>query len=229
MTGHEATNSSNNTISGCKPTLYNEKGSSNCKKYLQTYTNCLKGITHVNATPDVIVSNNFQQFEKEAEDTIRNLEYFGMHVRPQCHSSLVPLVCLYFIHLCDDGEDIGPSEDQCMHVSEVCDEELKQIKQILPTFSVDKYFSNCASKSPFGNKDCMIMSYNRTVSTHNCSAGFYKNSTEDGSCLPECNVWSPFPHITVLVTDTLNIFSAIVCIFLGGTVLVFSWIHCQKL
>ena len=229
----KASNNSNN-INTCEHALYDKNGSTLlCKGYLQSYTNCLKGSDSVNAAPDVYVSSPFQQ--TQTEEKIQSFLYLptlvGISVRPQCDSSLKPFACLYFIHLCDNGTDIGPSEEQCKHVSNVCDQELKQIKGLnlrLP-IPVDEYLSNCASESPFDNKNCNITGNGYIVSTHNCRAGFYQNLMGNGSCLPECNVWSPFPHNMVLITDILNCFSAIVCILSGIAVLVLSWLRRPKL
>ena len=67
------------------------------------------------------------------------------------------------------------------------------------------------------------------VSPHraNCSEGFYR--TANGSCVPECIVWSPFDKTTILVTDILALFTAVVAVVSGVAVLLVSCIRCQKL
>ena len=187
---------------------------------------CLKD---PDSTSDVYVSSPFEENLSTATSIIEYLPHLAslrqVHIRQPCLSSFEPFICLYFVHLCQKGNDIGPSKEQCKHVSNACDEELKQIKG---EFMVDECLSNCASESPF-NKDCIITNYKHTVSLYNCNAGFYQDLTENGSCQPECNVWSPYPKSIVLITDILNVLAAVVCIISGGVVLVLSWICRQKL
>lgn len=179
------------------------------------------------STPSVYIPNPFQERLSIAKNTLSMLSQYSsiINLRQQCHLSLEPFVCLYSIHLCDDKINIGPSEEQCKHVSKVCDEELKTIRKLY--YQIDGYLSNCAPESPFNNKDCNIMSTPYTISTYNCTAGFYL--MENGSCQPECNVWSPYPKSIVLTTDILNIFAAVVCVLFSAFVLVLSWIRHQKL
>ena len=185
---------------------------------------CLKG---PGSTPSVYIPNPFQENLLKANDTLSMLSQYSMFfISQQCHLSLEPFICLYSIHLCDDKINIGPSEEQCKHVSKVCDEELTTFRNLYPM--IDEYLSNCASESPFNKKDCNVMNTPYyTITTYNCTAGFYV--TENGSCQPECNVWSPYPKGIVLTTDILNILAAVVCILSGASVLMLSWIYHQKL
>lgn len=184
----------------------------------------------MNTTLEVYVSTPFQESLSKAKDAIRYLlqaqVFTGISIRPQCLSRLEPFLCLHFIHLCDNGMDIGPSVQQCRNVSKVCDDELKQVKKKFPNYRVDRYLSNCAPKSPFDNCRCITSDTNRT---YNCREGFYQNLTENGRCEPECNVWSPYHKGIVLITDILNIFAAVICVISGGAVLVLSWIRREKL
>ena len=181
---------------------------------------CLKG---PGSTPSVYIPNPSQENLSKAYRLSKLSQFFV--ISQQCHLSLEPFICLYLVHLCDDKINIGPSEEQCKHVSKVCDEELTTFRNLYP--KIDEYLSNCASESPFNNKDCSIMNTPYTITTYNCTAGFYV--TENGSCQPECNVWSPYPKSIVLTTDILNILAAVVCILSGASVLVLSWMYHQKL
>lgn len=215
----------------CESALY-DRNNSICKQHLQAYTNCLKGSRSEKANPDVYVSSPFQQNLMHAESIIGLLPfaYTKVNVRPQCRLSLEPLICLYYIHLCDNGTDIGPNQEQCGYVSNVCDNELEQTKKLNLPIPVEEVLSSCASGGPFDEKNCIITGrYNNMV--NNCSAGFYQNSTGKGrsQCQPECSVWSPYSKTTVLTTDVLNIFAAVICVISGGAVLVLSWIRRQKL
>ena len=222
-----ADNSSNNIT--CESALYN-KNNSICKQYLQSYTNCLKGSHSEKANPDVYVSSPFERLQAEAEFKINLLslasEVTKVNVRPQCRLSLEPLICLYYIHLCDNGTDIGPNQEQCGYVSNACDKELEQIKILNLPISVEEFLSGCVSGGPFDKKNCIITG-NYTI--NNCYTGFYLNSTENGRCQPECNVWSPYEKKVVLITDVMTIFAVVICLISGGSVLVLSWIRRQKL
>ena len=180
------------------------------------------------STSEVYVSSPFEENLSNAKFLIQYLTSpivaAQVHIRQQCHSYLEPIICLYSVHLCKDGMDIGPSEEQCKRVSNACDEELKQIKG----FMVEEYLSNCAPESQF-NKDCIVTSHKHTTILYNCNEGFYQDLLmENGRCQPECNVWSPYRKGMVLTTDILNIFAAVVCIISGIAVLVLSWLHHQK-
>jgi hypothetical protein len=211
--------------SACPGVLYN-RYEAICQQHLQSYMTCLKG---PDPTPSVYIPIPFQEHVSTAMNTLSMLsqysQYTSIKIRQQCHLNLEPFVCLYSIHLCDDKINIGPSEEQCKYVSKLCDEELKTIRRLYP--QIDEYLSNCASESPFNNKDCNVMNTPYTISTYNCTAGFYL--TENGSCQPECNVWSPYPNGIVLTTDILNILAAVVCVLSGAFVLVLSWIRHKKL
>lgn len=179
------------------------------------------------STSEVYVSSPFEENLSRAKFLIQYLTSpivaTQVHIRQQCHSYLEPIICLYLVHLCKDGMDIGPSEEQCKRVSNACDEELKQIKGL----KVEEYLSNCAPESEF-NKDCIVTSHKHTT-IYNCNKGFYQDLLmENGRCQPECNVWSPYHKGIVLTTDILNIFAAAVCIISGIAVLVLSWLHHQK-
>jgi hypothetical protein len=211
----------------CPGELY-DRNERICQQHLQSYMTCLKGSV---STPSVYVPIPFEEHVLIANNTISMLRrYYNspfFQIRPQCYSSLEPFICLYSIHLCDNKINIGPSEEQCKHISKLCDKELTTIKNFFPQLQIDKYFSNCASESPFNNKDCNIMSTPYTISAYNCTAGFYL--VENGSCQPECNVWSLYPKSIVLTTDVMNILAAVVCVLSGASVLVLSWIRHQKL
>lgn len=183
----------------------------NCKEHLQSYTNCLMN------SDSVYVSHLHQQ-----EQAVKKISFLSL-ISPQCRSSLEPLICLFFIHICVDshGMDIGPSKEQCRYTAKVCNNDLEKYKNFI---DVDEYLSNCALESPFDGKNCIIMN---NASIQNCSAGFYL--MENGSCQPECNVWSPYSQTMVLITDILTIIPAVVCVLSGVAVVVFSWIRYQKL
>ena len=77
----------------------------------------------------------------------------------------------------------------------------------------------------------MLLSYRETTDRSpqhaNCSEGFYR--TTDGTCVPECIVWSPYDKTTILVTDILAISTAVVAVVSGVAVLLVSCIRCQKM
>ena len=91
---------------------------------------------------------------QEASNGIQQLKLFGptFGARQQCLSNLEPLICLYYVHLCDNGIDIGPSVMQCNHIKDVCDKEIEEYPFLLAL--LDKYLSNCAPSSPLDNKAC---------------------------------------------------------------------------
>ena len=122
-------------------------------------------------------------------------------------------MCLYFIHLCDNGMEIGPSKEQCDYASTVCDEELVLARKY--SVPVDKILSSCAQNSPFDKKRCII----GDIRIQNCSVGFYHS--ENSSCQPECGVWTPYSQSTVLITNILTVLSAAICVLLGVVVLLF--------
>ena len=213
MTNEKAMN-----ISNC--VLYYDKNETICQQHLQSYMTCLKG---PGSTSNIYIPSPFQEHLLTAKDRLYMLSQYRFLIRQQCYLRLEPLVCLYSVHLCDNGNDIGPSEEQCKHVSHACDEELKYFRNS----QIDGYLSNCASESPFNNKDCNITNTEYTsVSAHNCSVGFYLS--ENGHCTPECNIWSPYSRSTVLATDIVNIFAVVVCVISGVAVLVLSWLYHQK-
>ena len=184
-----------------------------CKEYLQSYSNCLMD------SDSVYVSHVYHQ-----EQVVNRISFLSqIKISPQCRSSLEPLICLFFIHICVDGHgmDIGPSQEQCRYTAKVCNKDLETYKSF---FDVDKYLSSCALESPFDGKNCIITN---NVSIQNCSPGFYL--MENRSCQPECNVWSPYSQTMVLITDILTIIPAVVCVLSGVAVVVFSWTRYQKL
>ena len=60
-----------------------------------------------------------------------------------------------------------------------------------------------------------------------CNSGYYR--TTNGTCLPECSVWSPYSNTTVLATDIVAITTAVVALVFGIAVLLLSCVHCQKM
>lgn len=201
-----------------------------CKKHLQKYTKCLEGSDSANTEPNVYVSSNYRQ--KEADDMIMYLHvyiipFLDNKIRPQCSLNLEPFICLYYIHLCDQKKykDLGPSEEQCLHIQYICDNELELAKQYDIIYrQLKEFFSSCEQNSPFDTKNCISSVSNYNI--QNCSVGFYLS--ENGSCLPECNVWTPYTHNTVLITDILAIIPAAVTVLSGFAVLLFSWSRCEK-
>ena len=74
----------------------------------------------------------------------------------ECSQILEPFVCLYFFHLCDDGNVIRPSKKQCTKIRVVCDKELKIIEStssLIPV-NVSEILSSCASNSTLDSKNC---------------------------------------------------------------------------
>ena len=220
----------NNSTINVTCILYEEDGT--CKKHLQKYTECLEGSDSANAEPKVYVSSNNRQTEADMYINILRLSSSNSYFKltPKCLSNLEPLLCLHFIHLCnrETNKDIGQSEKQCLYIKDVvCKEELKRANEInLPilTTLIKEFLSSCEQNSPFDTKNCISLESNHSI--QNCSAGFYLN--ESGSCLPECNVWTPYTHNTVLITDILAIIPAAVTVLSGFAVLLFSWSRCEK-
>jgi hypothetical protein len=156
--------------------------------------------------------------------TIRDL--LIMLARPQCFASAEPLLCLLFIHVCDNGTGIGPNKEQCDHISKVCDRELELINERYG-HSIDPYLLECSiAESPFDNKTCDISTKNTSNQTLDCSDGFFYN---EGRCTPECVVWTPFSKTTVVITDVLTIFSAVIGVIAGFAVLLTSMLRHQRL
>ena len=146
--------------------------------------------------------------------------------RPQCLVSAEPFLCLLFIHLYDNGTDIGPSKKQCDYVSKVCDRELELINE----YYGHPYLSQCSTaESPFDNTTCYIGTKNIISNqTLNCSDGFFYEMNE-GRCTPECAVWTPFPRTMVVITDVLTVFSAVIGAVAGIAVLLISMLRHQRL
>ena len=93
----------------------------------------------------------------EASRYIQYLTLFGptlVGLREQCQLSIEPLICLHYVHLCDNESDIGPSIMQCRHIEDVCDLELEKLRSRLPSFPINDYLSSCASSSPLDGKEC---------------------------------------------------------------------------
>ena len=227
MTSEDKTNGSRSSNITC--TLFNETDTT-CKSYLQQYTECLKAKPS-DVKPEVYVSSIYQQ--NEAQEIISRLQSLPSNfVHPKCLLHIEPLICLYFIHLCVGETDVGPSLEQCVYVSSVCEEEVKLARRF--NFNLDEYLSTCTPNSPFDSKHCIITTSDITtsgittsgISIQNCSTGFYLS--EDGICQPECNVWTPYSQTTLLITNALTILPAAVGILSGVAVLLFSWLRCQK-
>ena len=208
----------------CTMSLYNYNDHV-CTQYLQRYTKCLD-----NSSSNVYVADPLSQTSlMQASDFIQRLKTFADLVRPQCMMNLDPLICLHFIHLCYNETEIRPSEQQCNNITSVCDVELELVKRF-PVIDVSKYLSNCAQTSPFDGRDCNVQSVpltNRTI-RHlvNCSEGFYR--TTNGTCRPECNVWSPYQKKTILITDIMAIFATVIAVVFGVADLLLSCVRCQK-
>ena len=183
------------------------------------------------------VSSTYQQ--DQAEDKIKMLSLYAnvidLNLRQECLSSIEPLICLYFIHLCDDemNTDIGPSEKQCRYVLESCDKELKLAREKkIPVDYLEGYLLGCAQNSPFDNKKCISpnISTQNGISnnnTQNCSSGFFLS--DDRLCQPECSVWTPYSQNMVLITDILTMIPAAVGVISGLAVLLLSWTRYQKM
>lgn len=133
--------------------LYN---GTTCTSYLQQYTNCL-GSTNNHG---VNILGSLEQ-QKKKEGTVITLFNFQpvLGVGPECSQILEPFVCLYFFHLCDDGNVIRLSKKQCTNIRVVCDKELKiiestpSIASFIPV-NVSEILSSCASNSTLDSKNC---------------------------------------------------------------------------
>ena len=208
----------------CTMYLYNEPGNE-CTQYLQQYTKCLD-----NSSTDVFVAGPLNQMSlTKATSLIQQLRSFPSQVRPQCMKSLEPFICLHFIHLCYNETVIRPSEQQCNNITSVCDKELEVVKRLpLTDIDVSKYLSNCAQSSPLDDKACDVQSItNHTISSVNCSEGYYR--TTNGTCLPECSVWTPYSRRTLLTTDIMAIFAVVIAVIFGVADLFLSCVRCHKM
>lgn len=147
-------------------TLYNET-SIECTKYLQQYARCIStpDSTGDNIVLDLYISGSPNHTElKNAFDYLR---YFQLvyDIRQQCLTSLMPLICLHFVHICDKetGMAIEPSVSECKHVEDVCDKELEKLRAVFPSTSMDKFLSKCASSSPLDSKKCSPPRYGEPI------------------------------------------------------------------
>ena len=205
--------------------LYNDS-SSQCTQYLWQYTNCLD-----NSSTNVFVADPLYQMSlTQASSFIQKLQPFKNLVRPQCMKSLEPFICLYFVHLCYNEIVIRPSEQQCTNIKTVCDQELQAVKRLpLTDVDVSKYVSNCIQLSPLDDSHCNVQSVtNHTTSNVvNCSEGYYRSV--NGTCLPECSVWTPYTRRTLLTTDIMAIFAAAIAVIFGAAALLLSCVRCQKM
>ena len=201
---------------------YNES-SNECTQYLQHYTKCLD-----NSSIDVYVAGLLNQTSlAKAISYIRQLKLFEGQVRPQCMMSLEPFICLNFVHLCYNKTVIRPSKQQCNNIRSVCDKELEVVKRFR-IIDVSKYLSNCAQPSPLDDIDCKVQSLtSHMIRVVNCSEGYYK--TTNGTCLPECNVWTPYSRSTLLITDIMAIFAAVIAVVFGVVDLLLACVRCQKM
>ena len=59
-----------------------------------------------------------------------------------------------------------------------------------------------------------------------CSDGFYDAG---GTCLPKCGEWEELPHATIVITDVVYVFQAVVYIVSAAVVLVLSCIQHQRM
>ena len=203
------------------------ESSNECTQYLRQYTKCLD-----NSSTDVFVAGPFNQTSlTEASSLIEQLQQLKsiQLVRPQCMMHLEPFICLHFIPLCYNQTVIRPSKQQCNNITSVCNEELEAVKRFTLDIDVPTYLSNCAQPSPLDDKDCNVQSVtNYTINNVvNCSEGYYR--TINGTCLPECSVWTPYSRQAVLITDIMAIFAAVIAVIFGVADLLLSCVRCQKM
>ena len=207
--------------------MYDGSDSDYCTAHLQHYTNCLRDFTSLETDKVLAVSPSKSRISEMnvIQDALTRF------ARPQCLTSAEPVLCLLFIHLCDNGTDIGPSKKQCDRISEVCDKELEELA-IVNRYTrqiIDKYLSQCTtSESPLDNTICAIGTKNMSNQTLNCSDGFFYDENKE-KCLPECVVWTPFSKTMVVVTDILAVFAAVIGAIAGIAVLLTSMVRRQKL
>ena len=199
-----------------------------CTYYLRQYTECLNNDSYTYGD-DIYVSTLDQKSTTQVSIILQLVN--NPIVSPQCLINLEPFICLHFIHICyDDNDtlvDVGPSKNQCRHIEEVCDMELKFAQEFFK-LNFSEYLSNCDPHSAIDRKACSTQS-NPVGVNNTCSEGFYKNTTTNRSCLPQCIDWSPYSKNTVLITDVLAIFSTVVAVVSGVAVLFVSCVRCQKM
>ena len=138
-------------------------------------------------------------------------------------------MCLYFIHLCDGGTDIGPTKKQCNHVQSVCDVELKKLEaRARGIININDILSMCSpGESPLDAKNCNISINSVSNQTLHCSEGFFYEVNKE-KCTPECAVWTPY-STTKAVTDVLTVLPAVIGAIAGIAVLLTSALRHQKL
>lgn len=200
---------------------------SECAVHLQDYATCLKDDFN---SPNISLARTPNQMSpKRILDLLRMFESVHL-IRQQCATTLEPLLCLYFMPLCFNDEVIKPSVKQCSFIKEVCNEELKLAEQYSSIINVSMYLSNCALYSPLDNTSCSdntSIGVNNSIVNTTCPIeGFY---SLNGTCVPECNVWSPYSKRTVLVTDILAIFATVVAVISGVAVMLVSCVRHQKM
>ena len=193
-----------------------------CTAHLQDFATCLNNYSN---------STNISVAGTPDHTTVQKIFILlrVFRISQQCATNLEPLICLHFMPLCFNNEVIKPSVKQCSFIKEVCNEELKQAEQI-PNLNVSMYLSNCTPHSPLDSTSCSVNSSvgvnNSNISTTCPTEGFY---SLNGTCVPECNVWSPYSKTTVLVTDILTIFATVVAVISGVAVMLVSCVRHQKM
>lgn len=203
---------------------FHVESSNECTQYLWQYTKCLD-----NSSTDVFVAGPLNQTSlTNVSSLIQQLKSIQL-VRPQCMIHLEPFICLYFVPLCYNQTVIRPSKQQCNNIKNVCNEELEAVKKFYLDIDVPTYLSNCAQSSPLDDRNCNIQSVtNYTINNVvNCSEGYYR--TINGTCLPECSVWTPYSRQTVLITDIMATFAAVIAVIFGVADLLLSCVRCQKM
>ncbi len=132
--------------SGCALYSYSSTSSQVCQGVISSLrATC----TNSSCTTDVYISPRGR-----SQEDLENILALGLGVvrpSPECEAVIVPFLCLYYLRVCSDGNEINyrPSVEDCMEVStEICPREWAQADNLLR--QVGESLPSCEA---LGNED----------------------------------------------------------------------------